>query len=230
MLSATFHRRAPLLPGVGTAHAAAIFVGIAPSASRMKAWRIGVIVAVAATALGCSEDTSVDVPAPVAGLEHVEVARVGDVVRFSAAPTAVAAVDKGVAAAAGTRIVRFEFAVADGSARVETAASTIDHVFAAAGSYGVTLSVVDDAGRRSSVSSVITIAVDLTATCSAATIAECSSGRCAAGACVLVACAGDPACPAHLGCNGGYCSGGEASGGDVRYGHDGARTALDANP
>lgn len=184
-----------------------------------------------ALALGCSDEPSPTAPAPVAGLQHVEVAAVGAAVRFSAANTAVAA-SAGAVATPGTQIVRFEFTIADGSGTQATAAPTLEHRFDAPGSYAVKLRVVDDLGRGSEVASTIAVLGAVGESCTANETSACDSARCSGGACLAIACAGEAACPSDLVCSAARCvlaDRVEASG-DQRYGADGERATLDALP
>ncbi len=179
---------------------------------------------------GCGSEADPIVPPPVAGLQHVESAAVGSAVRFSAANTAVA--DAGDGTLAGTRIVRFDFTIADGSGVESTAAPNVDHVFTAPGTYAVQLRVVDDLDRSSVVHSTISVASAIGVACGTGDLSLCDSGRCAAGACVALACAGPEACPADLVCSEERCVLPERASEDGarRYGADGARTGLDAAP
>ncbi|MEY3013947.1 MAG: hypothetical protein RIT45_2682 [Pseudomonadota bacterium] len=179
---------------------------------------------------GCGTEPEPIVPPPVAGLQHAEAAAVDSAVRFSAANTAVAAA--GDATLAGTRIVRFDFTFADGSGVQSTAAPSLDHAFAAPGTYAVQLRVIDDLGRSSVVHSSISVASALGVACGDGDLALCDSGRCVAGACVTLACAGPEACPADLVCSGERCVLPERAGedGTRRYGADGGRASLDAAP
>ena len=186
-----------------------------------------------AAAVGCSDQTSQTLDPPLAGLQHVELAAVGQSVVFSAAPTAVAIASSDNQP--GARIVRFEFTVADGTGTIATASPTLQHVFANPGHFAVRLRVVDDAGRSSAVDSRIAIADAASSSCDAQDISACASGRCSDGACLVFACAGDPACPQGLVCGEGLCRPADTaiasgSGGDVVFGDDGGRTALDAAP
>lgn len=190
----------------------------------LAAWTVALV------ALGCGSESMPTPPAPVAGLQHAEVALVGTEVFFSAANTAVAAARD--APTPGTQIVRFDFTVADGTPLQSTAAPALRHTFASQGTFAVQLRVVDDLGRASEVSSSIRITEGLGATCAAGDVALCDSARCQDGVCLALACAGTEACPADLVCDAARCVLPEraSSAGGTRYGADSARTALDATP
>ncbi|MCB9739425.1 MAG: PKD domain-containing protein [Deltaproteobacteria bacterium] len=190
----------------------------------LAAWTVPLV------ALGCGTESTPTPPAPVAGLQHAEIAVAGSEVFFSAANTAVAAA--GDAPTPGTQIVRFDFTVADGSPLQSTAAPSLRHTFSSPGTFAVQLRVVDDLGRSSEVSSSIRITEGLGTTCAAGDVALCDSARCQDGACLALACAGAEACPADLVCDAARCVLPEraSSAGGTRYGADGTRTALDAAP
>jgi hypothetical protein len=152
-----------------------------------------VIVASALWAVGCGE-LEADVAKPaVAALEHPEIARVGESVRFDAAGSWVDTAGDEVPRD-GATLVRYEFLVADGSATKATGASFAEHTFDKAGTFAVKLTIVDDLGRTSEVQSKIHIAADYTASCDAATAKQCTSAKCAGDRCAVLACAGDKAC------------------------------------
>ncbi len=190
-------------------------------------------VTASAVLASCGSEASQILEPPLAGLEHVELAAVGQGVVLSAAPTAVAIASRDNQP--GARVVRFEFTIADGTGTIASASPTLTHVFAGPGQFALRLRVVDDAGRSSTVDSSIAIAEAIGSTCDAGDVSACDSGRCRDGACLIFACAGDPACPSGLVCAQGRCvpaseAASRTNGGDVLFGDDGSRAALDAAP
>ena len=182
---------------------------------------------------GCSDEPMETLDPPLAGLEHIELATVGQTILLSAAPTAVAIASSDNQP--GARVVRFEFTIADGTGTIASASPTLNHVFASPGQFALRLRVVDDAGRSSTVDSLIAVAEAASSTCDVSDVSACGSSRCRDGACLVFACAGDPACPTGLVCAQERCvpasdAALRANSGDVLFGDDGARTALDAAP
>ncbi|RPJ74512.1 MAG: PKD domain-containing protein, partial [Acidobacteria bacterium] len=59
--------------------------------------------------------------------------------------------------AAGRRIVSYQWNWGDGSQSPERTGPTEDHTYTAEATYTVTLTIVDDIGRRSSVSKTVTV-------------------------------------------------------------------------
>ena len=131
----------------------------------------------------CADPVAQPLLPPVAGLAHVDLASVGQPVTFDASTSAVASVS----------LDRFHLAIADGTPAVDMAGPVTQHVFVAPGSFGIELTVVDDRGRRASVSSEIRVVSDFQAEC--ATSGDCMGMPCDSGACRRFACGGDPACP-----------------------------------
>ncbi len=190
---------------------------------------------------GCSEEPPpLALPAPVAGLLHPEIARVGQKVLFDASPSAVARVPEGAAEIPpGTVLTEFRFAIADGTAPIKQTSPWLERTFASPGHFAVTLSVVDDRGLLSSVESKIHIVNEFTANCPQGDGAICDSRLCSGDVCAVLACAGQPACPPDLAsteltCSGGFCVAEVASSppGGNRSGADGGSRTVqtDAKP
>lgn len=153
-----------------------------------------------------TEKVAPKLPPPVAGLAHPAMARAGQPVLFDANPTRVAVVTGKPEWSA--RIQRFRFAVADGSAAVDTAAPQWSHAFGQPGSYDVSLHVWDDHGGDSEVMSRVLVVADMADSCTGTTDATCDTGLCGSGACLQIACAADVACDiagATAKCNQGKC-------------------------
>ena len=150
----------------------------------------------------CDDGKTTEVPEPVAGLGHPEMARVGDKVVFLGGYSAVATVkdkDGKLRLLPGTRLVRYGFAIADGSPAVSSASPSHSHVFTQPGNYAVLLTIEDDRGVKSTVSSRIQIKATYAGTCAAASGVDsaaqaCTSGLCAGEVCLVVACAGQKVC------------------------------------
>ena len=208
----------------------------------LKVWGVMLLLFVAAVT-GCDDGKTTQVPDPVAGLGHPEMARVGDKVVFQGGYSAVATVknkDGKLRLLPGTRLIRYGFAIADGSAASSSAAPSHQHVFTKPGNYGVQLTIEDDRGVQSTVSSRIQVKVSYANTCAstlggAPTGAGCPSGLCAGDVCMVIACAGQKVCdglgsqPART-CLEGQCStvAPASSSGSRRPADAGPATAADA--
>lgn len=166
--------------------------------------RIAATWSAVATLAACSQTVEHELPPPVAGLVHAELARVGEAVTFDGATSAVAQ-----SAAQPARLVGFRLAVADGSPAVDLALPVTQHTFLLPGTYAVELTITDDHGRKAAVTSAVRIVEDFAPTCDGAT--PCAAGPCLGGACAVLACGGDPACPASLGGGAVYCNRGQCS-------------------
>lgn len=169
------------------------------------------------TALAACDDAEpLILPAPVAGLLHPEMVRVGESVTFDGRLSAVATFSGGdeEPTPPGTVIVSYRFAIADGSPAQTLGSGLLAHTFAAAGDYSVALTVVDDRGLESSVASKIHVKQDYTGVCGlpeqATPTGTCPSGLCMGDVCGLMACAGGAVCKAvdgSLSCEAGFCAG-----------------------
>lgn len=164
----------------------------------------------------CDDAEPLVLPDPVAGLLHPEIVRVGETATFDGRLSVVAEVsgDADESLPAGSQIVSYRFAIADGSPIRTVGVGLLEHSFVSAGDFGVALTIVDDRGIESSVSSKIHVKQDYTAICGLAGEATptgvCPSGRCLGDVCGVMACAGDAVCSAvdgSMGCQDGFCSG-----------------------
>ncbi len=170
------------------------------------------IVTMALSVVGCDDSAAEELPDPLAGLLHPEMVRVGAKVTLDGRLSAAASLQDADPAAplAGSRIASYRFAIADGSPAQERVPGVLDYVFSAPGDYGLVLTVADDRGIESSVSSKIRVKQDYTAFCDQddAKAAGCPSGRCVGDVCSIMACAGDAVCAAvdgGLRCISGFC-------------------------
>ena len=159
----------------------------------------------------CADVEAEALPPPVAGLVHPQVARIGQTVLFDARTSAVAKASSADPAAAGSKIAKFRFALADGTAASEQAGPLLERSFAQAGSYAVELTVFDDRGFAGRVTSLVHIVADYTATCGGGDVTACATGVCSGDTCAVLACGAQPACPLGLGphkltCTAGLCA------------------------
>lgn len=144
-------------------------------------------------AAGCATEEPTVLPDPIAGLLHPEMVKVGQEVLLDARLSVVATL-KGGAPAPGAQLVSYRFAVADGSAAVDLTTPTWQHTFSAPGVYAVSLTIADDRGLQSKVTSSIHVQPDFSSSCTNGTTASCASGVCDQGVCSVMACAGPDVC------------------------------------
>lgn len=163
------------------------------SAPIARIFAVVVCVVIALAMLACGEPVAEVPDAPVAALQHPEIAKTGERIRFDAAGSWVDSSAQDVARE-GATLVRFDFLFADGSAAKSTAANFAEHTFTSPGTYAVSVTAYDDLGRASVASSTIAVAADYTSTCGGTSVGACASFKCLGDRCAVVACAGDRGC------------------------------------
>jgi len=182
-------------------------------------------------AAGCTTDDRPALPPPLAGVQHAEVVRVGAPVTFDAQPSRSGALfnAEGVVVEQAA-IVKYRFLAADGSATEEVASPDWQHTFTHPGIYAISLTIVDDLGRDSTVRSYVHVTADYTPTCTSASSVDCDSGRCLGDVCSRVACADQAVCPVGTTCAQGYCyvTPPAAPSGDLLTAADAGATGIDA--
>ncbi len=182
--------------------------------------------------VACGTPDAATPPPPLAGLQHPEVVRVGQAVTFDASSTAAGTLrDSKGAVVDVVDIVRYRFVVADGSAARESALPTWSHTFDGPGIFALSVTVEDEQGRESTVTSSVHVAADYTPTCTEQDPGGCDSGRCSGDVCSRIACADQPVCPGDTTCSGGFClvDPPRRAPADAFTGADGGATGIDAD-